>query len=74
MSNRYCSALRHGKIGNFCSIFLWLGALVIYASLVFMGARLKSLIVTYLFLEHCPSQGEDGFLLTFIDFFTHVRA
>ena len=32
------------KIGNFSSILPLLGALVIYASLVFMGARLKSLL------------------------------
>ena len=32
-----------GKLGNFCSIFPWFGALVVYASLVFIGARLKSL-------------------------------
>ena len=37
------------------------------------------MIVAYLFLEHCQlsfffSQEEDLFLLTFMDFFTHVRA
>ena len=33
-----------GKNGNFCSNFSWLGAfIVIYASVVFMGAVLKSL-------------------------------
>ena len=40
----------------------------------------KKNVAQFVFLEHCPvnyfcfSQGEDRFLLTFIDFFTHVRA
>ena len=56
-----------------------MGAQLTSSSLFFYIYR--KIIVAYLFLEHCSvnkfffvSHGEDRFLLTFMDFFTHVRA
>ena len=73
-----------GKIANFCSIFSWLDALVIYASLAFFGSTAeiniaflsniykKSSLMYFRALSSqlsCVLVTRRSFLLTFIHFF-----